>query len=228
VETVADEAIEGASGMACGANQADYHLVNVEQGRDFSPGRFADITTAVEGDACPRCGKGLNIEAGIEVGQVFQLGLRYSEPLRCYYDDEDGKSRPMVMGTYGIGVTRLMAAVVEQHHDRRGIAWPVAVAPAMVHILPLNYEREERRKAAEELYGRCLERSWEVILDDRAESAGVKFADADLVGIPFRVVIGRVYDEKGKLEVQVRSTGEKMEMSMRSCLDWLEEALSSP
>ncbi len=195
--------------MVCGANEPDYHLTGVAEGRDFEASLFADVTSARDGDACPRCGGVMKVEAGIEVGQVFQLGLKYSEPLRCFFDDEEGGSRPMVMGTYGIGVTRLMAAVIEQHHDERGIIWPAAVAPALLHILPLNYERENRRAAADDLYESCLERGFEVLLDDRDESAGVKFADSDLIGIPFRAVIGKGYDEDGSIELQFRATGEK-------------------
>jgi prolyl-tRNA synthetase len=225
---VADEALRGAAGMACGANEKDYHLVNVEDGRDFTAGRYEDITSARDGDACPRCGGELRVEAGIEVGQVFQLGLKYSEPLHCFFDDEEGVSRPMVMGTYGIGVTRLMASVIEQHHDERGMIWPLSVAPAALHILPLNYEREDRREAAESLYGRYLELGWDALLDDREESAGVKFADADLIGIPYRAVIGKGYDEDGSIELQVRATGERRRMDPEALLDGIREALSSP
>jgi prolyl-tRNA synthetase len=226
-EMIADEALRGAGSMACGANENDYHLLNIDEGRDFEASRYADITTAREGDACQRCEGTLKVEAGIEIGQVFQLGLRYSEPMRCYYDDEGGAARPMVMGTYGIGVTRLMAAVIEQNHDDRGMIWPVEVCPALLHILPLNLEREGRREAAEELYGRCLERGWEVLLDDREESAGVKFADADLIGIPYRAVIGKGFDEDGSIELQVRATQEKIRMDIETCLNRLQEALLS-
>ncbi|MGQ9476318.1 MAG: proline--tRNA ligase, partial [Actinomycetota bacterium] len=211
-EVIADESLRGAGGLACGANEEDHHLIHVEEGRDFLPDRFADVTSARAGDACPRCGEPLRVEAGIEVGQVFQLGLKYSEAMRCYYQDENGMSKPMYMGCYGIGVTRLMAAVVEQHHDDRGIIWPLSVAPAFLHILALDYQREGRRRAAEDLYRTCLERGWEVLLDDREESAGVKFADADLLGIPFRVVIGKGYDEDGALELQERATGRRARM----------------
>lgn len=222
-EIIADLAIEGAAGMGCGANETDYHLVNVTEGRDFSANRFADMTFAKEGDDCPRCGGMLRVEAGIEVGQVFQLGLRYSEPMRCYYDDENGAARPMVMGTYGIGVTRLMAAVIEQNHDERGMIWPAAVAPALLHILPLNYDREGRRAAALELYSKCRKQGLEVLLDDRGESAGVKFADADLIGIPYRAVVGKGYDEDGSLELQIRASGEKKKMDSETLLGMLRE-----
>lgn len=227
VRIVADESLRGAGGMACGANRTDYHLVNVEEGRDFSVDLFADVTTARDGDPCPRCGEAMRVEAGIEVGQVFQLGLKYSEAMHCYYHDENGTARPMYMGCYGIGVTRLMAAVVEQHHDDRGIIWPLSVAPAFLHILALDYQREGRRRAAEELYRTCLERGWEVLLDDREESAGVKFADADLLGIPFRVVIGKGYDQDGSLELQERATGQRARLNMKDLLKRLEEAWNS-
>jgi len=223
-EIIADEALRGAGGMVCGANERDYHIVNVDEGRDFEVDRFADVTSAREGDVCPHCGGAMHVEAGIEVGQVFQLGMKYSEPMHCNYDDENGVSRPMVMGTYGIGVTRLMSAVIEQNHDERGMIWPLAVAPAALHILPLNYEREERRAAAHELYESCRRRGWEVLLDDREESAGVKFADADLIGIPYRAVIGKGYDEDGTVELQIRATGEKKKMEMQSLLEVLQQA----
>lgn len=221
-ETIADLYLRGASGLACGANEVGYHLVGVEEGRDFRPGRFADVTSAREGDACPRCGGQLHVEAGIEVGQVFQLGLKYSEAMRCTYDDERGETKPMYMGCYGIGVTRLMAAVIEQHHDERGMIWPLEVAPAALHILPLDYQREGRRAAAEELYARCQERGVEALLDDREESAGVKFADADLIGIPYRAVIGKAFDADGLIELQARATGERSRMGMEELLSHLE------
>jgi prolyl-tRNA synthetase len=224
---IADEALQGAKGMACGANERDYHLTGVDEGRDFEVLLFADVTSARDGDDCPRCGGAMKVEAGIEVGQVFQLGLKYSEPLHCHFDDEEGASRPMVMGTYGIGVTRLMAAVIEQNHDERGMVWPAEVAPALLHILPLNYERENRRAAAEVLYENCLERGFEVLLDDREESAGIKFADADLIGIPFRAVIGKGYDEDGTIELQFRATGEKRRMDAQDMMDLLGETLEA-
>ncbi len=227
VEVVADISLQGAGGMACGANREDYHLVNVEEGRDFCVGRFADITNAREGDACPRCEGRLRMETGIEVGQVFQLGLKYSQAMRCYYHDEEGVSRPMYMGCYGIGVTRLMAAVVEQHHDERGIIWPLSVAPAQLHVIPLDFQKENRRRAAEELYETFVQRGWEVLLDDREESAGVKFADADLLGMPFRLVIGRGYDEDGTVELQERATGQGARMDAEDALARLEESFRS-
>ncbi|MEJ5185459.1 MAG: proline--tRNA ligase [Candidatus Geothermincolales bacterium] len=225
-EILADLSLEGARGMVCGSNQEDHHLVGVEVGRDFQPSRFLDVALARDGDPCPRCGKGLKVAAGIEVGQIFQLGLKYSHSMKCTYTDERGEERPVYMGCYGIGVTRLMAAIVEQHHDDRGIMWPLEVAPAHVHILPLNYEREERRRGAEEIYRRLVDEGFEVLLDDREESAGVKFADADLFGIPFRLVLGRTYEESGKIEIQARATGEKVMVDQGEAVAWVREAVS--
>lgn len=225
-EILADFSLEGARGMVCGSNQEDYHLVGVEVGRDFQPSRFLDVALARDGDPCPRCGKGLKVAAGIEVGQIFQLGLKYSHSMKCTYTDERGEERPVYMGCYGIGVTRLMAAIVEQHHDDRGIMWPLEVAPAHVHILPLNYEKEERRRGAEEIYRRLVDEGFEVLLDDREESAGVKFADADLFGIPFRLVLGRTYEESGKIEIQARATGEKVMVDQEEAVAWVRGAVS--
>ncbi len=209
VEVIAEESLEGAADLACGANRIDHHLVHVTPGRDFEPARYLDLASAREGDACPRCARGrLRLEAGIEVGQVFQLKTRYSVPLKAVYLDEAGRSRPMVMGTYGIGVSRLMAAAVEQGHDERGIVWPVSIAPAHLHVLPLEWGKEEIRAEAEALYRAAREAGLEVLLDDRDERAGVKFADAGLIGVPFRAVIGRGFLASGLLELEHRG-GEK-------------------
>jgi prolyl-tRNA synthetase len=224
-EVIADESVQGGGDWICGANRRDRHLVGVVPGRDFEVDLYADVTFAREGDGCPRCPGRLKVEAGIEVGQVFQLGLRYSEAMGCYYHDREGVSRPVYMGCYGIGITRLMAAVVEQNHDERGIIWPLSVAPAAVHVLPLDYQREKRREAAEKLYRRCLERGMEVLLDDREESAGVKFAEADLLGIPLRVVVGRGYDRDGKVEVQERTGEGRWHLTVEECINFVEEKL---
>ncbi len=225
-EVLADLSLEGAQGMVCGSNREDHHLVGVEVGRDFKPTRYLDLALVRDGDPCPRCDSSLQVAAGIEVGQIFQLGLKYSQSMGCTYTDEKGQERPVFMGCYGIGVTRLMAAIVEQHHDDKGIRWPLEVAPAHVHIIPLNYEKEERRRAAEGIYRELLESGLEVLLDDREESAGVKFADADLYGIPFRLVLGKVFEESGELELQVRTSGERVIMSPQEAKNWIMEALT--
>ncbi|MCL6635673.1 MAG: proline--tRNA ligase, partial [Peptococcaceae bacterium] len=207
-EVIADESLRGAGGLACGANEEDHHLIHVEEGRDFRPHRFADVTSARAGDACPRCGEPLRVEAGIEVGQVFQLGLKYSEAMRCYYQDENGMSKPMYMGCYGIGVTRTMAAAVEQNHDDNGIIWPAAIAPYHVVVVPVSTKDRQQMELAEHVYGRLNAAGVEAVLDDRPERAGVKFKDADLIGYPLRITVGTGAVAGRQLETRVRRTGE--------------------
>ncbi len=225
VEVIADVSLEDASDLVCGANLADHHLLHVRPGRDFSPTRYEDLASAREDDACPRCREGkLRLEAGIEVGQVFQLKTKYSLPLKALYRDEVGESLPMVMGTYGIGVSRLMAAVVEQRHDERGILWPPAVAPAHLHVLPLDWGREEVRAEAETIYREARELGIQVLLDDRDERAGVKFADSGLIGIPWRAVIGKEFLSSGNLELQSRG-GESELLGRRALLEKVREMI---
>ncbi len=209
VQIIGDLQLEGARDMVCGANRKDFHLVHVAYGNDFQVDRMADVSSAREGDACPRCGQPMSVVAGIEVAQIFQLRTKYSEPMHALYVDEHGQKHPFMMGTYGIGVSRLLAAVAEQHHDQRGLIWPVAVAPAHLHVIPLNMAEGAVRDAAERLYQTAGEWGLEVLIDDRDESAGVKFADADLLGIPFRAVLGKKFLAEGLVELQSRSGGEK-------------------
>lgn len=209
LEIIADLRIEGSRGMVCGANEKDWHFTHVAYGRDYQADRLADVSSAREGDTCPRCSGTLALEAGIEVAQIFQLRTKYSESMRALYTDEHGKMHPFVMGTYGIGVSRLLAAIAEQHHDERGVIWPAAVAPAHLHVVPLNMAEEAVREAAEKLYEAASEWGLEVLIDDREERAGVKFADADLLGIPFRAVLGKSFLAEGLVELQSRSGGEK-------------------
>lgn len=175
-----------------GANEADHHVRHVVPGRDFPLDNTGDFRIACEGDACPRCGEGrLQMVKGIEVGHVFKLGTKYSEALGASYLDADGRSHPMIMGCYGIGVSRLLAAVAEQHHDEHGFVWPAAVAPYAVHIIPAAIRDEAQRDIAAKLCERLTEAGVETLLDDRDERAGVKFKDSDLIGIPYRIVVGR-------------------------------------
>ena len=210
LRTLADHRLVGARGMATGANKADTHLVGVAHERDFGKVEVADLRTAGDGDGCGRCGKGrLQETRGIEVGQVFYLGTKYSSALGATYLDADGKQQPIEMGTYGIGVTRTMAAAVEQNHDERGMMWPVAIAPFEVVVVPAKWEDQATRDAAEKVYAELLERRVEAVLDDRDERAGVKFNDADLIGIPFRVTVGPRGLAEGKLELTRRNGGEQ-------------------
>ena len=208
LRTIADHAIQAMRGAVTGANEANAHFVEVDQERDFTPSAFADLRMAAAGDPCPRCDEGL-LESyrGIEVGQVFYLGKKYSEALGATYLDAEGRERPIEMGCYGIGITRLLAAAVEQNHDENGIIWPFAIAPFQVLLLPISYKEPAVREVTEGLYRELIGRGVEVILDDRDERPGVKFKDADLIGIPLRVTVGAKGLERGCVEARWRGDG---------------------
>ncbi|MCG0313716.1 MAG: proline--tRNA ligase, partial [Calditerricola sp.] len=213
VPVVADRAVEGVADGVVGANEADAHFVHVVPGRDFAVSRYADLRNIAEGDPCPRCGGTIAFAKGIEVGHVFKLGTKYSEAMGATFLDEEGRERPMIMGCYGIGVTRVVAAIIEQHHDENGIIWPVSVAPFAVHVVPVNWKDETQRAAAERLYAAFNAAGIEALLDDRDERAGVKFKDADLIGLPLRVTVGgKVAD--GLVELKVRATGEQEDVPL--------------
>jgi prolyl-tRNA synthetase len=205
---LADHAVRGMVDAVVGANEADQHLVGVNEGRDFQVTAFHDLRMAGDGDPCPRCGGRLKGFRGIEVGHVFYLGTKYSKSMNCAYQNEAGDDVPMVMGCYGIGVTRIMAAAIEQNHDKDGIVWPVAVAPFHVAILPLQMNVPEVVAAAEKLYEQLSDAGVQVLLDDRDERAGSKFKDADLIGLPFRVAIGARALQEGVVELKHRRGGE--------------------
>lgn len=208
VHTVADLEIQGAVDAVTGANQADAHFVHVDWGRDFSAHEVADIRTVTAGDQCPKCGERLQQATGIEVGQVFKLGTKYSSVFQAHFLDEDGKEKPYVMGCYGIGVSRTMAAIIEQHHDEHGICWPPSVAPYHAVIIPIRLQDEEQSRVAERLYEQLWASGIETVLDDREERPGVKFNDADLIGYPVRVTIGPKSLAEGCVELKWRRTGE--------------------
>ena len=212
---ILDASIQEDRNYVTGGNRRDLHLLNVRLGRDVKDGERADLSTAREGDRCPRCGEPLRASRGIEVGHIFKLGLKYSEPLGAKYLDAEGHERTIVMGTYGIGVTRTVAAVIEQRHDENGIAWPYSIAPYHAHIVPVNWKHEETRAAAESLYNDLRVGSEEddgseieVLLDDRDERPGAKFKDADLIGMPLRVTIGDKGLKEGVVELRDRKSGE--------------------
>jgi prolyl-tRNA synthetase len=211
----ADLSVHGMRAAVTGANEANAHFINVDQERDFTPTAFADLRLAVSGDPCPRCEHGrLEAHRGIEVGQVFYLGTKYSVAMGATYLDAEGRERPIEMGCYGIGVSRLVAAAIEQNHDPNGIIWPFSVAPFQVLLLPINYKDKSIREATDNLYGELQKHGVEVLLDDRDERPGVKFKDADLVGIPLRVTIGAKGLEKGCLELRLRREGKTEEVSV--------------
>ena len=205
VEVVADDTLREGQFVA-GANRDGWHLRGVEAGRDYQP-VFADIRQATEGDACPRCGGRLTIQPAVEVGHIFKLGTFHSKAFDATYLDEDGRERLLVMGSYGIGPGRTIAAVVEQHHDDRGIVWPAAVAPYDVHVVSLAAAAEGVAEAAEKVAAELDRSGFDVLLDDRDQRPGEKFADADLIGIPTRVTVGKRTLDDGAVDVRARADG---------------------
>lgn len=206
---VADKSLHGIRGAASGANADDEHLVGVEHGRDFGTNvTFADLREAVAGDGCPRCGEGsYTIHRGIEVGQVFYLGTKYSNAMGASFLDAEGQSKPIEMGCYGIGISRTVAAAIEQSHDENGIIWPQPLSPYPIEIIPVSLTDSAVVETAEKLDGALRERGHEALVDDRDERAGVKFKDADLIGIPLRVTVGKKGLEKGIVELKHRADG---------------------
>lgn len=226
-EIIVDTTVMEMEDACCGANAVDKHYVHVNPKRDFGDVRVETIRLITAEDCCPKCGGMIELKKGIEVGQVFKLGTKYSEKLGCTYLDRDGKTHPMVMGCYGIGITRTVAASIEQNHDKDGIIWPVAIAPYEVVIVPANNKDEGVMNAARHLYDKMEDCRDEVILDDRDERAGIKFKDADLIGYPIRVTIGKKWKESGLVEVRLRRSGVVSEVALADCktkvLEMLEE-----
>jgi prolyl-tRNA synthetase len=221
---VADPSVRADHGWVTGANKADYHVRDARLGRDFNVSEWAEIVTVMPGDACPRCDRPLAIDRGIEVGHVFQLGAKYSKVFDATYTDDEGASHPMQMGCYGIGISRVLAAVVEQYHDEHGMKWPPQLAPYDVHIvvLPGRGEKgEEVIAAADTLVTQLEARGVSVLVDDREASAGVKFADADLLGMPVQITIGAKGLGRGVVERKVRATGERDEITLADVVDEL-------
>ena len=204
IDLIADKSIQSLSNFVVGANAGDQHCINANWERDVPSVQFADIRMAHAGDGCPRCQGELESYRGIEVGQVFYLGTKYSEPMGATYLDDQGKSHPIVMGCYGIGVSRTMAASIEQNHDKNGIIWPMPIAPYQVLITVLNGRDEKVTTVAEGLYQELLEKKIEVLLDDRDERPGVKFKDADLLGIPIRITVAPKALSRGGVEIKLR------------------------
>jgi prolyl-tRNA synthetase len=200
---IADRALEGRVNMTCGANRDDHHLQGVTPGVDFAP-TWADLRAVEAGEACARCGAPLDVFKAVEVGHIFKLGTKYSVSMGATVQNADGDDVPLVMGSYGIGIGRILAAAVELYHDADGIAWPAAIAPFEVVITPVQY-RDETRAAADRLYAELRTAGVDVLLDDRDERPGVKFKDADLIGIPFRIVLGAQKVARGEAELYTRA-----------------------
>ncbi|HJV46707.1 MAG TPA: proline--tRNA ligase [Bacillota bacterium] len=225
VTVVADHAVKDMVNAVVGAGESDYHFIHATPGKDFTVSEYSDLRNIAEGDACPECGGNIQFARGIEVGHVFKLGTRYSEKMRATFLDENGKEQPMIMGCYGIGVSRTVAAVVEQNNDEDGIIWPLSIAPYHIHVIAVNVKSDEQRELAERIYETLTNQGYEVLLDDRAERAGVKFKDADLIGLPVRITVGNKASE-GIVECKVRKTKETSEISVDQILPYLKETLS--
>jgi len=209
---IADNSIKGMVNFVTGANKKDKHYINTNIGRDFIVSEWADLRMVTEKDLCPKCNKNIKIEHAIEMGHVFKLGLKYSKAMKAEFLDEGGKLKPIVMGCYGIGVNRIIATAIELHNDKKGIIWPLEIAPFQVMIVPVNYKTTEVSEAADKLYSELENMGLEVLLDDRDESAGVKFNDAELIGIPVIIIIGEKGLKKGIFEIKIRETGNIIEL----------------
>lgn len=222
-----DDLIPHCPNLVAGANQEDYHLRNVNFGRDYTTPLVADLTAARTGDPCPQCQAALRTERGIEVGNIFQLGTTYSEAMGCTFQDEDGQVKPVVMGSYDIGVGRLMGCLAEAYHDDKGLKLPISVAPFEVHLVLLGGKDSAAvRQLAEQFYTQMQAAGLEVLYDDREESPGVKFNDADLIGIPLRVTVSKRTMENRTLEIKARKEEEKVTIPLESGLEYLQESLA--
>ena len=210
VRIFADHSLEGQANLVVGGNAADTHYLNANPGRDFQVQQYADLRLAGKGDRCPRCESGtFRFFRGIEVGHIFLLGTKYSEPMRCTFLDDAGQEQTAVMGCYGIGVTRTLAAAIEQNHDASGICWPLAIAPFQVALLALNVDDPDVRATSDGLYEALLKAGIEVVYDDRDERPGSKFKDADLIGTPIHLVVGKKSLKQGAVELKTRAGGER-------------------
>ena len=218
IDIFVDSEVALMKNMVVGANETDYHLDNVNIGRDFEATVVGDFRNIVEGDLCPKCKEKIKTCRGIEVGHIFKLGTKYSEALQCTFLDENGKEQIPIMGCYGIGVSRCIAAVIEQNCDENGIIWPMSMAPYHVIVVPVNVKDEAQVKLAEDIYDTLRSKGIETIIDDRNERAGVKFKDAELIGIPLRITVGKKASE-GLVEFNIRKTGEVLELSTNEAIN---------
>jgi len=208
IKTVADDSVTEGINFVAGANRPDYHVKNVNYPRDFKLDLMLDIASAQPGQGCPKCGQSLSITRGIEVGHIFKLGTMFAEKLGAFFLDQNGGQKPIVMGSYGIGIGRLLATVIERNHDDKGIVWPLSLAPYQVYLCALGMDRPDVVAASEKLYGDLQAKGVEVLFDDRTESAGVRFNDADLLGMPLRVVVSQRTLKSQSAELKWRNRGE--------------------
>ena len=228
IDVYIDKEVEMMKNFIIGANKTGYHIKNCNVGKDFTPKMVADIRVIEEGDKCPKCGMPIKAAQGIEVGHIFKLGTKYSDALGLTYTDESGKAQTVIMGCYGIGVTRCIAAAIEQSYDDNGIILPVSIAPFQVIVVPVNTKEEEQVKMAEEIYENLKKQGIEALLDDRQERAGVKFKDADLIGIPVRIVVGKKCGEnivEYKLRTDAESSEKSVDDAISSAVNYIRENL---
>jgi prolyl-tRNA synthetase len=224
---IADDSVNSGSNFVAGANKPETHLKNVNYPRDFKAGIVADIASAKAGDQCPECGGKLASTRGIEVGHIFKLGTTYSQKFEASFIDEKGNSKPLVMGCYGLGLSRLMGSVIEQHHDEKGIIWPLSLAPYQLYLCPLYKDNTDVDKVAEKLYAELETAGFEVLFDDRQESPGVKFNDADLLGMPLRLTVSPRTLEKNSVELKKRSEKESELVLLADVVKKLKELIGS-
>lgn len=219
--TVVDDSVANSNNLVAGANEAGYHLKNTNFKRDYD-GIVKDIASARDGFKCPTCGASLTVSKGVEVGNIFQLGTRYSEAMNCTYQDENGKQKPVIMGSYGIGIGRLLACLAEEYNDDSGLLLPISVAPYQVHLISLLKDSS----IGEKIYEDLTKAGIEVLFDDRKETAGVKFADADLIGLPIRLTLGNRSYKEGKVEVKLRASGEETSYLIEDLADEIKKEIA--
>ncbi|MBI4056828.1 MAG: proline--tRNA ligase [Elusimicrobia bacterium] len=222
---LADLAVQTVFNGISGANKKDYHLKNINRDRDYRPAQFVDLHVAAPGDRCPRCQKPFQFCRGIEVGHTFKLGTKYSQSMKATYLDAEQHSKPFIMGCYGIGVSRVVAAAIEQGNDENGIIWPASIAPFQVQLIPIESEDSKIKEAVEKLYQGLQKRNISVLLDDRSERAGVKFKDADLIGTPLRITVSSKTIEKDSVELKRRSSKELQMIPLNQCPDFVDTLL---
>ncbi|MGB9678883.1 MAG: proline--tRNA ligase [Thermoanaerobacteraceae bacterium] len=225
VVIVADNEIPQMRNFIVGANDTGYHIKNVNYNRDFKADIVADIKNVVEGDKCPKCGAPLKIDRGIEVGHIFKLGTKYTDALEAKYVDESGNLKPIIMGCYGIGINRTMAAVIEQNFDDKGIIWPMEIAPYKVIVIPVNISDDKQKEISEDIYSKLQEAGVEVIIDDRDLRAGAKFNDADLLGIPIRITVGKKV-LSGEVELKMRNSQSAQDINVEDVIDKVKELIN--
>lgn len=225
ITLVADTSVTKLKNHTAGGNKVDTHFINVSYGRDYKASIVGDIRVVKVKEGCPRCSEGsLKSARGIEAGHIFKLGTKYSESMKATFLDENGKNKPVIMGCYGVGVSRTMASAIEQNNDENGIIWPMAIAPYLVDVIIANIKDEDQTRVGEELYNTLLDQNIDTVIDDRKERAGFKFKDADLIGFPIKVVVGRQAKD-GVVEIKVRKTNEVFEVKVEDVIEKIQRLI---